>query len=329
MENSFYIKPENKLTEEKTNIRNAAMYIGIALIITWCISRGWSTVYFAVMAIFGYDSADASLIFQDPVVSRIVNTVISAVSFTLPFLIIPSGCGLSVAEAVSLKKPNRGSVLPSVLIAAGICGFSNIASNILLSLLTGLGVRIPEAGSVPALPSNPFGVAVMFLATVIIAPLVEEFAFRGAVLGSLRKFGDGLAITLSAALFGLVHGNLRQIPFAFLSGLVLGFIAVKSGSLWISALAHAINNGVAFVSTLLAGYLPAEAMLFVNAGMMLLLTAFLFVTVFVLSRRSDEFLKIAKAETETPESGLGIIFFTSPFIIIFVILTVIRVASTF
>ena len=330
MENSFYIKPpENKLTEEKSEIRNAALYIGIAMIITWCISRGWSVFYFAIMGLFGYDSADASLLFRDPVVSRIINSLLSTISFTLPFMIIPSGCGMRLSEVVHFKKPQKGTFLPSMLIAAGICGFSNIASSLMLSFIGGLGVKIPDAGAAPTLPANPFGIAVTFIGTVILAPLVEEFAFRGVVLGSLRKYGDGLAITLSALLFGLVHGNLRQIPFAFLSGLVLGFITVKSGSLWVSIIAHLFNNGVAFLSTLLADHLAPQILLILNAGMMIILTAFLFLTVLVLGERSRDFFKLNKSDTETPESGLGIIFFTSPFIIIYVILVIIRVASTF
>ena len=330
MENSFYInEPENNLLKEKRKVRSVAMFVGVALIITWIITQVWSIFYFAIMKQFGFNSTEATALFYDPMVSRLVNTVISVISFTLPFLIIPSGSGISVGEAVRLTKPEKGSFLPSLLIGAGFCGFSNIASNLLLTLLSGLGMSIPDAGMSPAISKDPFGMGVAFISTVVVAPLVEEFAFRGAVLGSLRKYGDGLAIIVSAVMFGLVHGNIRQIPFAFLSGVVLGFITVKSGSLWMGILAHAVNNGIAFASSILAGILPAGAVTIFNAALLLLLTAGLFITVMVLGNRSKDFFKLQKSTTETPQSGLGIIFFTSPFIIVYVILVVIRVVSTF
>ena len=74
--------------------------------------------------------------------------------------------------------------------------------------------------------------------TAIVPAVFEEFAFRGVVLNKLRKFGDSYAIIMSAVLFGLMHGNLSQIPFAFILGLVIGFIAVKTNSIIPGILIH-------------------------------------------------------------------------------------------
>ncbi len=330
MTNSFYINnTENRLEQEKRGIRNTAMFVGIALIITWIISQIWSYFYFAVLRQFGFNNTEAAALFYDPTVSYLVNIIISVISFTLPFLIIPAGSNKKLRETVSFAPPVKGSFWPTLFIGVGICGFSNIASNILLSLLGRLGMTVPEAGSSPEISGGLFGMGVAFIATVIIAPLVEEFAFRGAVLGGMRKYGDGPAIIISAVMFGLVHGNLRQIPFAFLSGIALGFITVKSGSLWMSIIAHAVNNGIAFASSLLANRLSAETLIVFNVFLLVLLTLCLFAAVALPACRSAEFFKISKAETETPETGSAIIFFTSPFIIGYIVLVIIRVASTF
>ena len=81
------------------------------------------------------------------------------------------------------------------------------------------------------------------LYVAVVAPVVEELLFRGAVLRSFQPFGKRFAIVFSALLFGLFHGNLIQIPFAFLTGLVLGYTAVEYSIVW-AMLLHFINNGI-------------------------------------------------------------------------------------
>ena len=74
-------------------------------------------------------------------------------------------------------------------------------------------------------PDGILGFMLTFIAIAVVPPLVEEFACRGLILGSLQKFGNGFAIVCSAILFGLMHGNFRQIPFAFLIGIGLAMDA--------------------------------------------------------------------------------------------------------
>lgn len=83
----------------------------------------------------------------------------------------------------------------------------------------------------------------MILYAAVVAPVVEELLFRGAVLRSFQPFGKRFAIVISALLFGLFHGNLVQMPFAFLVGLVLGYTAVEYSIVW-SIFLHFINNGI-------------------------------------------------------------------------------------
>lgn len=83
--------------------------------------------------------------------------------------------------------------------------------------------------------------ASMFLYSIIIAPMVEEVVFRGAVQRWLEPWGRGFALITSAALFGLMHNNLVQLPVAFACGLLFGYIAQRF-SLRASIAAHAANN---------------------------------------------------------------------------------------
>lgn len=83
----------------------------------------------------------------------------------------------------------------------------------------------------------------MFLYISILGPISEELLFRGVLLRLLRPRGKQAAIVLSAIAFGLFHGNLIQIPFAFLVGLVLGYVTVEYSIVWAMVL-HIFNNFV-------------------------------------------------------------------------------------
>lgn len=81
----------------------------------------------------------------------------------------------------------------------------------------------------------------MFLYASLVGPIWEELIFRGWILESLRPHGRRFAIVASAVLFGAFHGNLLQGPFAFVLGLVLGYVAMEHGIWWSIGL-HVFNN---------------------------------------------------------------------------------------
>ena len=55
---------------------------------------------------------------------------------------------------------------------------------------------------------SAIAVIVQFSYVVIIAPIVEEFIYRGAILTALSPYGRGAAVLFSALAFGLMHGNI-------------------------------------------------------------------------------------------------------------------------
>ncbi len=98
-------------------------------------------------------------------------------------------------------------------------------------------------------------VVLSLLVTVILAPLAEEFLFRGVTLRKATKIMPFfLANILQAALFGIYHGNLIQGVYAFAFGLILGYVAEYFHSIWASILLHAFVNG----SAELLSHLPAK-----------------------------------------------------------------------
>ena len=81
----------------------------------------------------------------------------------------------------------------------------------------------------------------MFLYVTLLAPIWEEVLFRGYVMRTLEPYGKKFAIFGSAVLFGMFHGNVVQTPYAFVVGLVLGYVAMEYSVIWAMVL-HMINN---------------------------------------------------------------------------------------
>ncbi len=106
-----------------------------------------------------------------------------------------------------------------------------------------------------------------------IPALVEELAFRGIALGLLRPYGDKFAIVMSALLFGVLHGNFIQIPFAFFIGLILAYAVVRTGSIVPAILIHFINNAMSCVLSYYAANVGEEMQLWFS---LLLYAAWLF-----------------------------------------------------
>lgn len=82
------------------------------------------------------------------------------------------------------------------------------------------------------------------LAIGLVGPLAEECFFRAGIMGHLMRRGVSArtAIFVSAALFGLIHANPAQIPFAFAIGLAFGYVYLRTRSIVVTTLAHVVNN---------------------------------------------------------------------------------------
>ncbi len=100
-----------------------------------------------------------------------------------------------------------------------------------------------------ALDLNPFAA---ILCMVILAPIFEELLFRKFIIDKTAKYGEGIAIFISAFSFGLFHGNLNQFVYAFSLGLFWGFIYVKTRKIKYTICIHMVIN---FMGSVLSTFL--------------------------------------------------------------------------
>ena len=126
-------------------------------------------------------------------------------------------------------------------------------------VMAALGALVPSAWlqeKMPVLPNiveaefemimqNRWG----YLVVGLLAPLVEEMVFRGAILRSLLRWKENpwVGIVISALLFALIHMNPAQMPHAFLIGLLLGWMYYRTDSIVPGVVYHWVNNTVAYI----------------------------------------------------------------------------------
>lgn len=187
----------------------------------------------------------------------------------LPFLLVYvmlSAAGL-YRNLLPLEKPRSAAGAFLLVIASlGLCFFGNLATSYLTSFLQGIGIdsySYQQALAGEPLPEDLLAFLIYAGRTAVIPAIVEEFAFRGVVLESLRKYGDWFAIVISAVMFGLMHGNVLQVPFALIAGLALGYSYVVTGTLWTSVIIHFFNNFISVLFTMVnAGLGDGAGMIF-------------------------------------------------------------------
>lgn len=137
----------------------------------------------------------------------------------------------------------------------GFCIFGAVGLYVIVSLVLALlpeswmaeygeAMRLSaETGLIPA------------LAVVVGAPLAEELVFRGIIQSRLeRAMPVWIAVVLQAALFGLIHGTPVQIGYAFVMGLLFGYIRHCTGSILPTIAAHAAFNAMNDPLGLLGGF---------------------------------------------------------------------------
>jgi membrane protease YdiL (CAAX protease family) len=154
--------------------------------------------------------------------------------------------------ALPMQEPLRPLTFIILVIATQGIQFATGAISSLVETLLPEGVSIVGnyEGIIESL-LTPMG----FVYIILIGPIFEELIFRGAIMGPLRKYGDNFAILFSSLLFGLYHGVVLQIPFAFVMGLVLGYACTR-WSLRTSIALHIISNGLSVLLTVEAFAVP-------------------------------------------------------------------------
>lgn len=319
-----FVPPMPQNTEKK-DLRRTATFVGLMMLLLTATMQFTYPVVALLLMSFGYLPQDALM--QDEL--GLGNTqflVIYGCVYTLAMglpLLLAIPYHRLFTKKYAYKPMSFGINFFAVLGAVGGCMGANIITSYILTILYEFGVPIPESPQM--MEHTPISLLLNLFIVAVLPALLEEAVFRGCVLRSLRPYGDGFALVVSAVLFGLMHGNIRQIPFATIVGLVLGWLYVSTNSIWMPMLIHFINNALSVCMEYFSdGYTDTRANVFYAAIVYGLAIVGGVAVLIVMSRRGTQ-LRMEKCDS-TLRFGekIGALFKSAAFIIalcIFVILT--------
>lgn len=319
---NIYDTPSPDRYMEKKKLRKTANFIGLAEVMGFVFSYA---VVFIIQIVAMLLGATEEFFYDIPYQMAI--QALYSLFLCLPsFIICARLMKFQVADLVPLRKV--GMLMSLSLV--GITLAASIVGSYATSIFSGFLELFGSESKMPELP-QPQGATGFWLNWVVLAAvpaLVEEFAFRGVVLGMLRRFGDGFAIIMSAIMFGMFHGNLVQIPYAFVVGIALGYITVAGGSLWPAILAHFANNTISALLPYLYERLPAEVSSFADIVITMLMFLGGVLGFIYLIIKKPQSLRLPKRWKVVDAGTMTGWYFSAPMIIVALVINVLTIIST-
>ena len=173
--------------------------------------------------------------------------VLGELLIMVPLIALIRKAGLPLASTLGLNSVHPVTIRNAVLIGVGV---SVLVDE--LDRLIAMVFPLPESitGSLEFLTFATWDEALLvLLGASIIAPLVEETLFRGFCQGQLEKgYGDATkAVLIASLLFVVLHFNPWWALQIYVFGVVLGYLAWRTGSVWPAVIVHGINNSLSVV----------------------------------------------------------------------------------
>jgi sodium transport system permease protein len=254
-------------------------------------------------------------------VARITLALQLAVVLTPP-LIMAFVLTSSPRRTLLLKLP-RWRMLPAAAVLAVALHPYILALHSLIKWLYPIAPQMQQQLDELQQRFSSANIGLLILCVAALPAICEELAFRGFILSGFRNLGNNRrAIVISALFFAIAHGFLQQEINAFIMGLVLGYLAVRTGSLFPGVIFHFVHNALAVLSAKVTPELieqfPILGLLVhpTNQGPSYQWPVYVFggvaslallgwFTWFPQARSAEEFLQEAFASTESMEGAAG------------------------
>lgn len=236
------VKDAKKATSR--TMLSVAIYLIASYALTFIID-----LVIGIVMIYGFDNKDAYVTLVNSIYYQLLLSTLPMYIGGIPilFLLIKR----VPKKQLPLEKPKMSvaqllMMIPIAQLAMTVGSYIGSFINAIYSAILGVENFDPVSDMIMGAP-----LPLLFLLTVVLAPIFEELIFRKLLLDRLSVYGSRFAILVTAVAFGLFHGNLDQFFYATLVGIVLGYVAIKSGNWLFSVIVHAVMNFLGGVVPLL------------------------------------------------------------------------------
>lgn len=235
----------------------------------------WAGLGLAVILFFAYTVAQivfamlaSAIIFgaevtpQNMVQGAIIATLPASIAvFALAWILARAG-GADASQVLALRWPRLSWLGWLALVVAFVVGMYLVIFLVIFvfgidpaQYTPGPDGSSPETGSAGlvkeamfALASQPRLYALAVLSVSLGAPIAEELVFRGQLFSSLSRtwFGKSGAVLISTVAWSLMHATepWLSVGMIFVMGLVLGWLLLRFGSLYVTMICHGVWNAL-------------------------------------------------------------------------------------
>jgi len=208
-------------------------------------------VFVGLLTLLTYAARLAGTETPDDIAYRYSSTVAALIQYAFILgIVLLIARGLPRHEVFALRRPESWPRSLGLAVLALLAIY--VAAIVYEQLLSIFGDWNPteEQGLVPdGWDSSRAGAFVaFFLVVTLVAPPVEELTYRGLGLSLIAvPYGAPIAILVTGVLFGAAHGLIIALPALAIFGLVVGWLRVRTNSIYPPMLLHATFNGVAML----------------------------------------------------------------------------------
>ncbi|MCK4956767.1 MAG: CPBP family intramembrane metalloprotease [Candidatus Cloacimonetes bacterium] len=161
----------------------------------------------------------------------------------LPVILILRVSKNDLKQTLRLKKTNFKNYLVAILAAVPIIIIVSI-----ITQLINIIYPIPESylkAMENLLTMSDGGLLRTIIIIAVLPGICEEILFRGFIINGFKKRGFLSSIVITALLFGIIHLELFKLIPVIIIGIWLGYLVLRTNSLFVPIIAHIINNTLA------------------------------------------------------------------------------------
>lgn len=207
-------------------------------------------IFVGILTLLAYGARFSDTETPDDLAYRWESSIAALIQYGIMLgIILLIARGLPKRELLALRRP--ASWKRALGLAALGLGAIYLSAFVYERVLSAFGNWDPteEQGLVPdgwdSSRAAPF--IAFFVVVTLIAPAVEELTYRGLGIGLLQPWGIVLAIAVTGVLFGAAHGLVVALPILTVFGLVVGWLRVRTDSIYPSMALHATFNAIALI----------------------------------------------------------------------------------
>ena len=220
-------KEKKEETLEERKFKNVISKVSIACILSIIISNTISFIIPIIFSMCGFVNS----------ISTLIATIITfGLYIGVPYLYLKTSFNTNITN----NKMKLKSSFKYIFIAIALINIFQYVITILMNItkieFTGIDSNMISTDG------TLLGNLLVIILVAVMPAIFEELLFRKGIISVTKKYGVWFSIILSSCIFGLVHGNIIQAIFALFTGIVLGFVYIKTGRIDICMIIHFINN---------------------------------------------------------------------------------------